>query len=98
PALSTLSLHDALPILEAQVQAQVEVVARGLLDHRHDLPLVAPRVHLDSLLAGLSPEHAVVGLLDAGFADNAALDQTREVRLLLLDRKSTRLNSSHLVI
>src|SRR5207253_10766101 len=91
PAISTLSLHDALPILaggglDALVR-QVAAVAEHLghrVRHR-----IAPR---DVEIRGADRQALEVGVANA---DLLLLgDRRRED----LDRKSTRLNSSHVAI
>src|SRR5256885_11071602 len=72
----TLSLHDALPILQGD-----RFAALRLVPHEH-----AVRQHADERLA-----RQVIPAPDAEPHGNAERSGT-------LDRKSTRLNSSHLVI
>src|SRR5206468_6810231 len=87
----TLSLHDALPILD-----QVVVVL-----HRHELrPTALPCDRLR--LRELPPVHAArADVARLARADDVAqhlhrlVDRRRRVPAVDLDRKSTRLNSSH---
>src|SRR5205814_3619963 len=92
PEISTLSLHDALPISDRQLLVAVhrasvqQVVPRAVHGlQRHFLAFGA--LHLEHVLAIVRP---VAG----GFPQRLVVDDRR----LHLDRKSTRLNSSHLGI
>src|SRR5205085_9987807 len=77
--VSTLSLHDALPIYDDQVTLGAAVVVQEDLVDQHD--------HLVGVLDGLGEER-----LDA--PDESQLRADRRDRRAQ-DRKSTRLNSSH---
>src|SRR5690606_41872919 len=98
PAISTLSLHDALPIFadESQhlraiieVPRQLEMTHRALgrggrlLGIEQDRGILGELVHVDDVRQRTQPMQRVEHAL--------ALDA-------LLDRKSTRLNSSHVKI
>src|SRR5207244_13571084 len=92
PPVSALSLHDALPICDA----------RGLLDlygHQQDA-LMQHLIVLDEL--GQRQRHAVWrGRQEHGGARKsrvALVDRGLDQILFGLDRKSTRLNSSHQII
>src|SRR5207245_10852925 len=80
-SILTLSLHDALPIYGPDVDAELE--GRGR-DKAFDLPALESRLDPLALLAG---QRAVV--------DRDILTDHREAGAEELDRKSTRLNSSH---
>src|SRR5690606_40294921 len=96
PALSTLSLHDALPISGATMTAGAIASRRGFLRTacRHCIGLAA-LADLPALAQGLKGD-----LLPPRFARPAK--DTDEGGLWGLmdreDRKSTRLNSSHVKI
>src|SRR5205807_6422159 len=79
PHISTLSLHDALPILSDRVRLGLHFV-----DH-----LAAPVDRHDPFVGFLNTRQQFV---DAGF------ERSDLVAVFGEDRKSTRLNSSHLVI
>src|SRR5439155_14985080 len=98
PSLSTLSLHDALPILQLEVGNLLLELDQGRLDLglqrsvlvaqlAQDLQILARLLQLLIRLDG--------GVERLGLGDDAA-------RLLRVvpeaDRKSTRLNSSHVAI
>src|SRR5699024_12731761 len=95
PSLYSLSLHDALPILRffyyflfshishAEAESSHLVLAKAYdLDHVADRKDILNLVH--SLLGDL-------GYMDQAFLARCELEKCAEV----LDRKSTRLNSSH---
>src|SRR5205807_10329286 len=84
PDISTLSLHDALPIFERLRRQHVRLIDDV------DLAPAERRREVDLL-----PQ--VPDLVDAPVGGGVDLDQV-ERRAVLQDRKSTRLNSSHLVI
>src|SRR5690606_41952121 len=96
PAVPTLSLHDALPIYRLA----------GLRGLRHDLLGEVNLFFLDALAETVPDEandlrfrllqevtHALVRILDERLTEQRDL-----VELLAEDRKSTRLNSSHVKI
>src|SRR5262245_3329381 len=91
--ICALSLHDALPIYQVGLRVDVEdaaaeVVAGDQRPGRQDVDLARlPRV----------AEHEVAGLV-AKARRLVLRVERREQRLLAQDRKSTRLNSSHLGI
>src|SRR5690606_41422944 len=94
PDLYTLSLHDALPICQHVIQVAQAVQA----DVQHGDLRAQARRHLRCVGAddAAADDDHVVGL-NAGHAaqqDTAALSRALKV----LDRKSTRLNSSHVKI
>src|SRR5690606_41506224 len=88
-----LSLHDALPI--SRVGRGVQPAARPLLDLGQLVDHALAGEVGAALLRGLRPQQERRGGLHAEQGDLAlpGLDQ-----LLVLDRKSTRLNSSHVKI
>src|SRR5690606_42055688 len=77
PALSTLSLHDALPICDV----------RQVTDHT-DYEVLSPAEHDDRIVYQLGADLWLLNLRDGS---------TRQLEISL-DRKSTRLNSSHVKI
>src|SRR5699024_12798182 len=83
PALHTLSLHDALPILlRPHLLRHVRSLGEQVLD-RGDRPVdVGPPVGVAVLVGDRGPVHEPLRLVAAGVED----------------RKSTRLNSSHVSI
>src|SRR5205807_8444321 len=82
-SIYTLSLHDALPIL------RIAVVRLGLLDQQLEKNVyISSYRHGNVIDVGRRP-----ALVSAGGAEDARLP-----RIFHRDRKSTRLNSSHLVI
>src|SRR5205807_10645968 len=88
-AISTLSLHDALPIYAPGKAGVVGDRALGRGARRGSRRVVAPR------------DARLVGLVLRGLRRGPVLrlDGLRVIVVrMLLDRKSTRLNSSHLVI
>src|SRR5207248_7615232 len=95
PALSTLSLHDALPILQEPVAHVLLVVGRllspGLPLRRRPEPR---RVRSQHLVAERQRTRSVVTELHLGVRENDA-GLLGEFCATLVDRKSTRLNSSH---
>src|SRR5690606_41965062 len=90
PEISTLSLHDALPISpgvrlttdirEAIQGAGVIMMLRVQLERQHEKPFPANQYFK---YYGLRPEH---------------LDLAQPDVIVMQDRKSTRLNSSHVKI
>src|SRR5690606_41170588 len=82
----TLFLHDALPIFTAETNKNRQIQSRYLLN--------AAYLRLKNLQVGYS--------LPTGFLKKYAISNVRVYfsgeNLLLLDRKSTRLNSSHVKI
>src|SRR5205807_7853716 len=93
--LDTLSLHDALPIFEQEVLDPDDCAAseeeRPLDDVAELADVPGPRVLLEAR-HGLGRERAPADPVSLRGHAREVLDQARE------DRKSTRLNSSHLVI
>src|SRR5688500_19937936 len=79
----TLSLHDALPILHAV----------GQVVNFYSTTELPPEVLVRAVNAHLPPDVSVYDAADVPQAFDANRDAKRK-----LDRKSTRLNSSHLVI
>src|SRR5205807_4601140 len=88
----TLSLHDALPICSPEIQATRQFtvlkplephISFAVIEHRLENPDLIQRRKLWKL-----------GPLCLDFLKHAAWEKTH----VLPDRKSTRLNSSHLVI
>src|SRR5947209_9326978 len=78
PELYTLSLHDALPILQ-------------LLDaHEPGSPL-----DVMTEMADIVPARVFGWMLGAGEQDDKLFAEWSKALILVLDRKSTRLNSSH---
>src|SRR5204862_7079459 len=94
PGISTLSLHDALPILDRGDLAGAESVEQFLPD-------LIDRDAVDRRLFAVDL-HIHLRILDVEIAGDVA--QSRDFRDLLAhlgrgpDRKSTRLNSSHVEI
>src|SRR5207249_9345541 len=90
--LSPLSLHDALPISPVVHEEPERGIGLGL------------RVGRDALLLAVAGDR--LALCEAGavlaaqgrFRDPRGLDRPDRVHDLVLDRKSTRLNSSHVSI
>src|SRR5690606_40691648 len=82
--ISTLSLHDALPIFQRLQFAP------------HRLPGVGRQQPRQPLGRGVGPVRRRKGVVDVEVAQLGEL--RREGRVVLLDRKSTRLNSSHVKI
>src|SRR5690606_42049955 len=85
-ALCLLSLHDALPIFAGETE-------RGTLPLLLAYPIARWEILLGKLLAHLAILTLAV-LLGHGLAAGVAI-WTDETSLAGLDRKSTRLNSSH---
>src|SRR5205807_9939531 len=95
PAASTLSLHDALPISEL-CAADVEYAPNPfLLRRRPDRRQVGENIHL-RLAERLAQPRDQRRVIHAGHG--ADIDAKRRRIGDHVDRKSTRLNSSHLVI
>src|SRR5205807_8828784 len=96
-ALYTLSLHDALPIWRLVGDAG-EGPLRLACQHEvagHEIGLPPASLGVDRATGGL--EVVIVRALDE--IDARASDDLRHHQCaLVVDRKSTRLNSSHLVI
>src|SRR5207253_4067974 len=90
--LSTLSLHDALPIFELAGERKVE---RGRLQPHASIRDFRLKVKLNSL-GRLNLNHELVGLN----VRSRPFGEHHDRRLFVLnqDRKSTRLNSSHVAI
>src|SRR5690349_23701892 len=89
-ALYTLSLHDALPISRSPVRGPIAD------DQRLLPPGFRKRIGVDH--PPLTAGRAVAGdrrLLPPGFRKRAGVDHPPPTRRGPLDRKSTRLNSSH---
>src|SRR5690606_42145010 len=90
PDLHTLSLHDALPIFVAETRqgAGCEVLDEhvGTLDQPPEQGVVRriPQVEAQRFLAAIEPDEVGAAALD--------------VVVVAADRKSTRLNSSHVKI
>src|SRR5205807_7110752 len=98
PVSSTLSLHDALPISGRQLFSGIECCTNALRQgRRYSLPQF-PRFLPDLLLLA----HVAIDQfrIFADKSDSALRVFQRQGRIALddQDRKSTRLNSSHLVI
>src|SRR5690606_40543695 len=85
----TLSLHDALPIYAMTRQLDE---ARRMVE-RNSLQLERTNFYLESILSSLSS-----GVLVFDDAFRLTLFNQAAQRILRLDRKSTRLNSSHVKI
>src|SRR5699024_12361943 len=86
--LYTLSLHDALPILNAQLPAKIILIVIGVF--------VAVAFFAATVLKDLRiPALAVVLMLVSGIVIGGAWPILME---RFSDRKSTRLNSSHVSI
>src|SRR5205807_9716459 len=88
----TLSLHDALPILEGGQREHLRELAKGLK--------ARVLVHVEDHLSHMNAADLVVTM--AGYNSLYQLLRLRKKGLVIPrsgpDRKSTRLNSSHLVI
>src|SRR5207248_10634035 len=89
PALSTLSLHDALPISEALAPLRIDA---ALFRHACGTHVVEQGIERNGL-AGLGIDVLMV----PGLGGTGGRKRQRLVNELL-DRKSTRLNSSHRTI
>src|SRR5690606_40069062 len=96
PAISTLSLHDALPICDAPAPPARRFAPVGSSDPRRQVAELGSgfqllRERLPELLHLRVRDHADIGLVRIPL---------RVVVVILLgrDRKSTRLNSSHVKI
>src|SRR5690606_40485390 len=85
--MSTLSLHDALPIYFAAHDAGLHAIFRGVDERNGGVELGA--------LAAQRLELANRGVVAAGLVEPPA---RAEGDLIGADRKSTRLNSSHVKI
>src|SRR5690606_39860044 len=90
-ATSTLSLHDALPIFAKPVEGSVRVAVAGVETAAFNLEATTGRV----TLAAAPPQGAAVS---AGFAFDVPVRFDADRMEVTLDRKSTRLNSSHVKI
>src|SRR5207244_11232221 len=96
PACLSRALHDALPIYRSDMH-EAEEVSRGLFVARRDAALVLDSVHetLDQVPFFVQVLVVVSRLLAVALGRN---DRLCSVRFNGLDRKSTRLNSSHQII
>src|SRR5438132_9909065 len=101
----TLSLHDALPIYPAHGQRVPLRLPRGVgrqsrgclrIDDRRSPGVVHDRGRADGAGHGNQRVSAAIALVTARAA--RGLDEDLPPLKLALDRKSTRLNSSHTVI
>src|SRR5690606_41392675 len=98
PVLSTPSLHDALPILGFSLGT---ALALDYADSHRDDPqlrgliLLSPALVAGNPYAWLSP---YVRWVRAWTGNNEEMDAARYRTMSLKDRKSTRLNSSHVKI
>src|SRR5205807_10668530 len=94
PLLYTLSLHDALPIYEALIRFLERMRADGKIRF---FGIGTEAGTLLSDLSGYPPQYEVFQFNNHIL--NRAIDRfTGRTRARILDRKSARLNSSHLVI
>src|SRR5205807_7065407 len=94
PAPSPLSLHDALPICDRRVQRQRAAAVRHVSRPRGS----GPRPRARTVEAGLLLRLVVAGIAAATLLASPAFAFDNTEPLANKDRKSTRLNSSHLVI
>src|SRR5438045_7655342 len=88
PAISTPSLHDALPIFRGEHRPKVDAIERALDDIRANLDTP------ENLNDTSKQVRQVIVAYGAPVTCRTCLD----VSLRFSDRKSTRLNSSHLGI
>src|SRR5690606_41278707 len=88
----TLSLHDALPIYDDDPYARYEAMQDLVVRHLRE----AAGGSLDDARRTESRD-AIAAAFSAVLADTKLDDQMRG-ELMILDRKSTRLNSSHVKI
>src|SRR5690606_41011759 len=91
PLLSSLPLHAALPILLRRLHVQGDVALAGILVEQ----LIGQTF---SVREGVAEQQAPPAALQDQRAADLALAFLGQARLQALDRKSTRLNSSHVKI
>src|SRR5699024_12639020 len=94
PALTILSLHDALPIYHAVHQPAAVTALHGFLPAL--LPVFGQIAgdHFNHVGHGGHTDHAAVFIHHHGHVHARILEQIQQAE----DRKSTRLNSSHVSI
>src|SRR5206468_8370961 len=91
PEISTLSLHDALPICLRWSATARRTAMASMPRHRSSTKLSTTRRAINS-----SPEPTCYLPLRGGGEDTLYLTQCKRPNILTrIDRKSTRLNSSH---
>src|SRR5439155_4981655 len=97
PALYTLSLHDALPISahQAPLHELVDDIGRAARLHQDALLHLA---HRELALVIQHLEHAELGRAELEARDAGAGVALHRIERPGQDRKSTRLNSSHVAI